>query len=74
MGGGSVPGAAGGGWLGGLGDLLGGGTPGRGSGARGDSVLEAAAKSAVRAIGTQLGREIVRGVLGSILGGSGRRR
>ena len=63
--------SAGGGLLGGLGDLLGG--PARGGSRGGDSVLEAAAKSAVRAIGSQLGREIVRGVLGSILGGSRRR-
>ena len=65
---------AGGGWLGGLGDLLGGSS---GSGGRykgGDSVLEAAAKSAARAIGSQVGREIIRGVLGSILGGGTRRR
>lgn len=36
---------------------------------RSDSVIEAAAKSAARAIGSQLGRQIIRGVLGSILGG-----
>jgi hypothetical protein len=36
-------------------------------------ILDAAAKSAARAIGSQVGREIVRGVLGSILGG-GRKR
>jgi len=36
-------------------------------------VLEAASKSAARAIGSELGRQIIRGVLGSILG-SGRRR
>src|SRR5688572_1138768 len=36
-------------------------------------VLEAATKSAARAIGSELGRQIMRGVLGSILGG-GRRR
>lgn len=33
-----------------------------------DSVLESAAKSLARAAGTQLGRSIIRGVLGSILG------
>jgi hypothetical protein len=32
-------------------------------------VVEAAVSSTVRAIGSSLGREIVRGVLGSILGG-----
>lgn len=37
------------------------------------TVVEAFVKSAVRAIGSQLGREILRGVMGSILGG-GRRR
>ena len=36
-------------------------------------LLETAAKSAVRTIGTEIGRQIVRGVLGSLLGG-GRRR
>jgi uncharacterized protein len=36
-------------------------------------VLEAATKSAARAIGSELGRQIMRGILGSILG-SGRRR
>ena len=36
-------------------------------------VLEAATKSAARAIGSELGRQIMRGILGSILGG-GRRR
>jgi DNA helicase HerA-like ATPase len=34
-----------------------------------DSLLEATAKSALRAIGGQLGRQLVRGVLGSLLGG-----
>jgi hypothetical protein len=34
-----------------------------------DSLLEATAKSALRAIGSQLGRQLVRGVLGSLLGG-----
>jgi DNA helicase HerA-like ATPase len=63
-----------GGWFGGLGDLLGGSS---GSGGRvkgGDSILGTAAKSAARAIGSQVGREIIRGVLGSILGGGSRRR
>jgi DNA helicase HerA-like ATPase len=50
--------------LGGLGDLLGGG-----AGRRRQSVAEAAVTSAARAIGSSLGRQIVRGVLGSILGG-----
>jgi DNA helicase HerA-like ATPase len=38
-----------------------------------DGAFESIAKSAARAAGTQLGREIMRGVLGSIFGG-GRRR
>ncbi|WP_153114879.1 helicase HerA-like domain-containing protein [Rhodocyclus tenuis] len=70
---GEAPSESGGGWfgaLGGLGDLLGGAAAGSGSRARGgDSVIGAAAKSAARAVGSQIGREIVRGVLGSILGG-----
>ncbi|MBW4047360.1 MAG: DUF853 family protein [Proteobacteria bacterium] len=50
------------GWLGGLGSL------GRGTG-RKDSMLEALAKSAARSIGSTVGRELIRGVLGSLLGG-----
>ncbi len=42
-------------------------------GLRRESVVEAMAKSAARAVGSQVGREIIRGVLGSIFGG-GRRR
>jgi len=38
------------------------------------ALLEAAGKSAIRAMGTQVGREIVRGVLGSIFGGASTRR
>jgi DNA double-strand break repair helicase HerA and related ATPase len=37
-------------------------------------LLEAAGKSAVRAIGTQVGREIIRGVLGSIFGSTSTRK
>jgi hypothetical protein len=37
-------------------------------------MVEAFGKSAVRAIGSQLGREIMRGVLGSIFGGASTRR
>ena len=54
----------GGGILGGLGDL-----PGGGARRSRQSVAEAAVTSAARAIGSNLGRQIVRGVLGSILGG-----
>jgi hypothetical protein len=38
-----------------------------GHGGRGDSALQAMVKNAARSIGSQVGREIVRGVLGSIL-------
>jgi DNA helicase HerA-like ATPase len=44
---------------------------------RTDAALEmlgSAAKSAARAAGTQLGREIMRGMFGSLFGGGGRRR
>ena len=53
-------------------DILFGKTGPRG-GRQSQGVLEAATKSAARAIGSELGRQIMRGVLGSILGG-GRRR
>jgi uncharacterized protein len=56
------------GMLGGLGDVLE-GLLGGGRQHRSDSILEAAAKSAVRSIGSQVGRAIVRGVLGNMLGG-----
>ena len=36
---------------------------------RGDSVIGATAKSAARAMGSELGRQLLRGVLGSFLGG-----
>lgn len=39
-----------------------------------EAMLGTLAKSAARAIGSQLGRQIVRGVLGSLLGGGGSRR
>ncbi len=51
-----------GGFLGSLGAVFGGTS-------RREGVAQAAIKSAARAIGSQVGREIVRGVLGSILGG-----
>jgi len=63
--------SASGGWLDGLGELLGGSTGPRGG--RREGVAEALAKSVARAIGSQVGREIIRGVLGSILGGTRRR-
>jgi DNA helicase HerA-like ATPase len=59
----ATPSAASGGGLGGvLGDILG------GSGRR-EGALEAFTKSAARAIGSQAGRSIMRGVLGSLFGG-----
>ncbi|GEJ57021.1 helicase HerA-like domain-containing protein [Anaeromyxobacter diazotrophicus] len=60
-------GRSGGGW-GGRAPL-----PGDAAGAALD-MLGSAAKSAARAAGSQLGREIMRGVLGSLFGGGGRRR
>jgi len=47
--------------------------PGMSSGGRrGDTLVEAMAKSAARTIGSSVGRQIVRGVLGSLLGGKKR--
>ncbi|WP_077035265.1 helicase HerA-like domain-containing protein [Pelomonas sp. KK5] len=43
-------------------------------GAHHDGLVEVAARSAIRTMGTSVGREIIRGVLGSILGGGGSRR
>jgi DNA helicase HerA-like ATPase len=43
---------------------------GGGGGRRGDSLVEAMMKSTARAVGSSVGRQIVRGVLGSLLGGS----
>ena len=37
-------------------------------------ILGAFATSAARAVGSSLGRQIIRGVMGSIFGGGGRRR
>jgi hypothetical protein len=47
--------------------------PKKPAGRQPQSVFDAATKSAARAIGSELGRQIMRGVLGSIFG-SGRRR
>jgi len=62
----------GGGLMGGLKDIMFGSTGPRGGHRPG--LAEAAASSAMRSIGSAVGREIIRGVLGSILGGGGRRR
>ncbi len=52
-------------------DILFGKTGPRG-GRQSQGVLEAMTKSAARSIGSELGRQILRGVLGSILGGKKR--
>jgi len=65
------PAASGGGLMGGLKDAIFGSTGPRGGGDEG--LAEKAAASAVRSIGSAVGREIIRGVLGSLLGGSRRR-
>lgn len=57
--------------LGGLGDILF-GTSGAG-GRKRQGAVETMAKSAARSIGSQVGRELMRGILGSLLGGSKRR-
>ncbi|WCM91471.1 DUF853 domain-containing protein [Acidovorax sp. NCPPB 2350] len=57
----------GGGLLGGLNDVLFGSTGPRGG--RHDGLVQTMAKSAVRTMGTSLGKEILRGVLGSVFGG-----
>ena len=41
---------------------------------RSDSMIEAFGKSVIRAAGSSIGRQIIRGVMGSIFGGGGRRR
>jgi len=61
--------APGGGWLESAGAALG-GVLGSGGSRRGDTVLQAAVKSAARSMGSTVGRQIIRGVLGSLLGGS----
>ncbi len=61
----------GGGLMGGLKDALFGSTGPRGG--RHEGLAEKAAASAMRSMGSAVGREIIRGVLGSLLGG-GRRR
>ncbi|PIF26163.1 hypothetical protein CLU88_1001 [Acidovorax sp. 56] len=68
----AAPADAGGGLLGGLNDVLFGTTGPRGG--KRDGLAQTMAKSAVRTMGTTLGKEILRGVLGSIFGGSGKRR
>jgi len=63
--------APGGGLMGSFKDVLFGSTGPRGG--RQAGLAEKAASSAMRSIGSAVGREIIRGVLGSLLGGSRRR-
>ena len=60
-----------GGVMGSLNEILFGSTGPRGG--KHDGLAQTMAKSAVRTIGTSVGRELIRGVLGSLLGGSKRR-
>ncbi|HET9025703.1 MAG TPA: helicase HerA-like domain-containing protein [Burkholderiaceae bacterium] len=64
--------SAGGGIMGGLGDILFGSTGPRGG--RREGMVDAMAKSAARSVGSSLAREITRGMLGSLLGAAKRRR
>ena len=67
----AAPAEAGGGLLGGLGSVLFGRTGPRG--AVHEGLAQSMARSAVRTMGSSVGREIIRGELGSIFGGSRRR-
>jgi DNA helicase HerA-like ATPase len=69
---GGVAGSSGGGWLESAGAALG-GVLGSGGSRRGDTVVQAMVKSAARTMGSTVGRQIIRGVLGSLLGGSSKR-
>jgi uncharacterized protein len=70
---GGVAGSSGGGWLESAGTALG-GVLGSGGSRRGDTVVQAMVKSAARTMGSTVGRQIIRGVLGSLLGGTSSRR
>ncbi len=59
-----------GGIMGGINDVLFGSTGPRGG--KHDGLAQSMAKSAVRTMGSSVGREIIRGVLGSLFGGKGR--
>jgi uncharacterized protein len=61
-------GSSSGGWMDSLGWVLGSGGP-----RRDDTVLQAAVKSAARTMGSTVGRQLIRGVLGSLVGGSSKR-
>jgi hypothetical protein len=69
---GAAPAAEEGGLMDSLKDMVFGSTGPRGG--RRPGLAEAAATSAMRTMGTAVGREIIRGVLGSILGGGSKRR
>jgi hypothetical protein len=69
---GGTAGAPSGGWLESAGTALGGVLSSGGS-RRGDTVMQAMVKSAARTMGSTVGRQLIRGVLGSLLGGSTRR-
>ena len=68
--GGAAGQTASGGIMGGINDVLFGSTGPRGG--KHDGLAQSMAKSAVRTIGSSVGREIIRGVLGSLFGGKGR--
>jgi uncharacterized protein len=61
------PEAASGGLLGGIKDMLWGQTGPRGG--KHEGLVESGARSAMRSIGSAVGRELIRGVLGTLLGG-----
>jgi len=67
----AAPAESGGGVMGSLGDILFGSTGPRGG--RREGVVDAMAKSAARTVGSSIARELARGVLGSLLGGTRRR-
>jgi len=67
----AAPAPAGGGMMDMVKDMMLGTTGPRGG--KHPGLMEKAASSAVRSIGSAVGREIIRGVLGSLLGGSKRR-
>ncbi len=46
----------------------------KGSGRQSDSMVEAFGKSLIRAAGSSIGRQLIRGVMGSIFGGGSKRR
>jgi len=69
---GTAPADQGGGVMDGLKGVLFGSTGPRG--AHHEGLAEVAARSALRAIGSTAGRELIRGVLGSLLGGSSAKR